>query len=74
MEVKYRLEEVVPRILHDYKHALIKEKLNELLAKLRDPQLMSRPQEYEALMKEYMEFSAIERQIAQLLGDRIILR
>lgn len=74
VEVKYRLEEVVPRILHDFKHAIIKEKLNELLAKLRDPQLMSRPEEYEALMKEYMEFSAIERQIAQLLGDRIILR
>lgn len=74
VEDKDRLDEVVPRMLHDYKHALIKEHLKQLLTQLRNPQLSSDPQRAQELMKQYMQFSQIERAFAKVLGDRVILR
>lgn len=71
---RYRLDEIVPRVLLDYKHSLVKKRLNGILAQLRDPALLSHPEQYEGLMKEYMEISQIERQLAQLLGDRVVLK
>lgn len=70
----YRLGEIVPRLLHDYKHAIIKNYLNQILMQLRDPNLLSNPEEYKTLMRKYMEVSAIERKLAQILGDRVILK
>lgn len=74
LDDKYRLEEVVPRILHDFKHSIVKNKMEEILVQLRDPSIMSNPQFYQKLMKEYMEISSVERQLAQILGDRVILK
>lgn len=74
VEEKYRLDDVVPRLLHDFKHSIIKERLRQLLNELRNPQLQSEPVRYEALMRNYMELSAIERQFAQVLGDRVVLK
>lgn len=71
---KYRLEEVVPRILHDFKHSIIKNKLDDILVQLRNPSIMSSPELYQNLMKEYMEISSVERKLAQILGDRVILK
>lgn len=70
----YRLEEIVPRLLHDYKHSIIKNYLKQILSQLRDPNLLSNPDEYKNLMRKYMEVSAIERKLAQILGDRVILK
>lgn len=74
LDDKYRLEEVVPRILHDFKHSIVKNKMEEILVQLRDTSIMSNPQFYQKLMKEYMEISSVERQLAQILGDRVILK
>lgn len=74
IEEKYRLDELVPRLLHDFKHAIVKERLKGLLMQLRDPRLLSNPEGYEALMREFMELSAVERQFAQVLGDRVVLK
>lgn len=71
---KYRLDDVVPRILHDYKHAIVKEQLKNLLMELRNPQLISDPVRSEQIMRQYMEVSQIERQLAKILGDRVILK
>lgn len=74
VEEKDRLDEVVPRILHDYKHSIIKEHLKQLLLELRNPQLKDHPEKAEQLMKQYMEISQIERAFAKVLGDRVVLK
>lgn len=74
VEEKDRLDEVVPRILHDYKHSIIKEHLKQLLLELRNPQLKDNPEKAEQLMKQYMEISQIERAFAKVLGDRVVLK
>lgn len=74
VEEKYRLDELVPRLLHDLKHSLVKERLKALLVELRDPRTMQDKERAQAVMREFMELSAIERQFAQVLGDRVVLR
>lgn len=74
VEEKYRLDDVVPRLLHDFKHSIIKQRLKDLLLELRNPQLINEPSLYQTLMRNYMELSAIERQFAQVLGDRVVLK
>lgn len=74
VEEKNRLYEVVPRILHDYKHSIIREHLKHLLQQLHNPQLINEPQKAEQLMREYMEMSQIERAFAKVLGDRVVLK
>lgn len=71
---KYRLDDLVPRILHDYKHSIVKEQLKHLLTELRNPQLMTDPEKAKQLMQQYMEISMIERELAKVLGDRVILK
>lgn len=73
-EDRYRLDEMVPRLLHDYKHSLIKARLKELLKELQSPALQSDMSRAEIVMKEFMELSAIERQFAAVLGDRVVLK
>jgi len=73
-EERYRLNEVVPRLLHDFKHSIVKERLQQLLAQLRDPSIQRHPEEANALLQEYMELTDIERQFAQVLGDRVLLK
>lgn len=73
VEEKYRLDEVVPRLLHDYKHAVVKSRLKQLLAEMRDPATAADKQHAERVMREYMELSSVERSLAQVLGDRVVL-
>lgn len=74
VEERYRLEEVVPRLVHDFKHAVIKERLKDLLRELGRPEVMSQPERYNAVMKEYMALCHVERMFAQVLGDRVVLK
>lgn len=74
VEDKYRLDELVPRLLHDFKHSLIKERLKDLLLRLRSPEIRQHPEQAGQLMHDFMELSAVERQFAQVLGDRVVLR
>lgn len=74
VEDKYHLEEIVPRLIHDYKHSLLKERLKKILNELKDPQLQQDSEKYQKVMRSYMELSAIDRQFAQILGDRVILK
>ena len=69
---QYRLDDLVPRILHDYKHSIVKEQLKHLLTELRNPQID--PDKAKQLMQQYMEISMIERELAKVLGDRVILK
>ena len=74
VEERYRLEEVVPRLVHDFKHAVIKGRLKELLRELARPEVMSNPEKYNEVLKEYMALCHVERMFAQVLGDRVVLK
>ncbi len=74
VEERYRLEEVVPRLVHDFKHAVIKVRLKELLRELARPEVMSNPEKYNEVLKEYMALCHVERMFAQVLGDRVVLK
>ncbi len=71
---RYRLDEVVPRLLHDYKYSLICRQKEDLLRQLADPQLSQQPEKARALMEQYMQLIHIERQFALLLGDRVVVK
>ena len=70
---KYRLEEMMPRLLNDFKHSIVKQQVAELLRKMQDPGLMDDPTKAKEIMSRYMELCAIERQFAQILGDRVVM-
>ena len=74
VEERYRLEEVVPRLVHDFKHAVIEVRLKELLRELARPEVMSNPEKYNEVLKEYMALCHVERMFAQVLGDRVVLK
>ncbi len=73
IEERYRLDEIVPRLLHDFKHAVVKSRLKQLLADMRDPAVAADRARSEQMMREYMELSAVDRSLAQVLGDRVVM-
>ena len=74
MEEQYRLEEIVPRLLHDFKHAVVKVRLKEKLRELQQPEVAQNSERYTQILKECMELTQIERLFATVLGDRVILK
>ncbi len=68
-----RLDEIVPHVLHDYKHAILKEQLKSILQELKNPIFQNDTARQETLMRQYMELSEMERQFAKVLGDRVVL-
>ena len=74
VEDKYRLDELVPRILHDYKHTLVKKQLKAILQEMRDPQVANNPERIQELMRRYMDLSKLEQAFAKILGDRVVLK
>ena len=67
-----RLHELVPRLIHDFKHSIVKERMEQLLAQLKNPDIMQHPEHCMEIMKEYKELVEIEKQFAQILGERVI--
>ena len=74
VEEQYRLEEIVPRLLHDFKHAVVKVRLKEKLRELQQPEVAQNPERYTQILKECMELTQIERLFATVLGDRVVLK
>ena len=67
-----RLHELVPRLLHDFKHSIIKNQMEQLLSQLKRPEVMQSPEKCLEVMSQYKELSEIEKQFAQILGERVI--
>ncbi len=67
-----RLAELVPRLVSDYKYAVVKGRMKQLLAALSDPDIAKDASRSLALMNEYKQISQVERIYARLLGDRVI--
>lgn len=69
---EYRLQEIVPRTVNDYKHALIALEKESLLAQLRDPEVLADESRLKAVMQRLQDINALEVQFAKILGDRVI--
>ena len=67
-----RLTELVPTLISDFKLAIVDEELKQILLKLRQPDILSRKEEYMEIMKHYKEMKDIERTLARERGDRVI--
>ena len=67
-----RLHELVPRLLHDFKHSIIKGQMENLLKQLKQPEIMQSAEKCMEIMSQYKELSEIEKQFAQILGERVI--
>lgn len=67
-----RLDELVPRLIHDFKNSYIKAELKSLLRQLAQPEIVADAAKSDEIMRRYMQLSAVERQFAQVLGDRVL--
>ena len=67
-----RLGELVPRLLHDFKNSIVRAEMKRVLAELSNPEVQGDAEKCTELMKQYKDLSEIERQFAQVLGDRVL--
>lgn len=67
-----RLDEIIPRLLHDYKHAVVKTRMQQLLSDLQKAETQADASLSRDIMSRYAALAAIERQLATVLGDRVI--
>lgn len=67
-----RLYETVPHILTDLKYAIITQQMKDILQKLQQPEITKNEELSTDLMKQYMQLKNIERQMAQILGERVL--
>ena len=67
-----RLHEVVPRLLIDYKMAIVEMELKETMSQLRQPAIMGDPTLCMETMARYKQLMGTRQMMAKILGDRVI--
>ncbi len=67
-----RLAELIPHLISDLKLAIVDNELKQILAQLRNPDILTDKDRYMDIMKHYKEMKEIERTLAQARGDRVI--
>lgn len=67
-----RLDELIPRLLHDYKYHLIKGRLKAILSQLSQPDVREDENRIREIMEEYKTLSDVERHLARALGERVL--
>ena len=69
-----RLVDIVPRVINDYKHAILGVQKEEVLLALRQPELQQQPDKMNELLRQLIEINELEKQFAKVLGDRVLVR
>lgn len=69
-----RLVDIVPRVINDYKHAILGVQKEKVLLALRQPELQEQPDRMNELLKQLIEINELEKQFAKVLGDRVLVR
>ena len=69
-----RLVDIVPRVINDYKHAILGVQKEEVLLSLRQPELQQQPDKMNELLRQLIEINELEKQFAKVLGDRVLVR
>lgn len=67
-----RLEEYIPRLLHDFKNSYVKAEMKAMLRELSRPEVQADEAHCREIMRKYMDLCEIERHFAQVLGDRVL--
>lgn len=68
-----RLDELVPRLLHDFKHSALRQLMKQVLTQLQDPEILKDTAKAKDLMEQYKQLSETEKQFALVLGQRVVL-
>lgn len=69
-----RLVEIVPRLLNDYKHALLLVEKESVVLQLRSPAVSADPERTGQLLARLVEINEAELVFAKVLGDRVMVR
>lgn len=69
-----RLDELVPRLMHDFKGAIVRKEIGELLYQLKQPNVVSDSEKCMEIMQKYKELTIVEQQLSRMCGDRVIHR
>jgi DNA primase len=69
-----RLFEVVQRLVHDYKHVLLKLQIADVMQQLKDPAIIADPNKFMEVMKCYKELLELQQEFAKFLGNRVVLK
>ncbi len=69
-----RLVELIPHLLNEYKFHIVEMRLKELLAELRNPEVIQSPERSRAIMEEHVHFSKLKKALSSMIGMRIITR
>jgi len=67
-----RLVELLPHLMTDYKLAIVEESLRNIFLEMRDPAVMADKERSVALMKQYQEMKAVQKELGRKCGDRVI--
>ena len=67
-----RLNDLIPHLLIDYKMSIVEIELQETLNQLRQPAIMNDPTRCMETMAHYKSLMELKKQMAKMLGDRVI--
>lgn len=67
-----RLVDIVPRVVNDYKNALIRAEKEQLLFKVRQPEVQADAQALAEAMQQLSMLNQIESQLSAQLGGRVL--
>lgn len=69
-----RLFEIVPRVITDYKYAILLLDRESVMLQLRNPEIQNQAEKVDALMEHLMKLNQLEAVFAKHLGDRVLIR
>ncbi len=67
-----RLEELTSRLLLDFKYALVRRQIKEVMIRMRSPEVAENPSAARELILRFQSLSEVERLLAKALGDRVL--
>ena len=67
-----RLLNLVPRLVYDFKFAILNEELREVMRKLQNPEIVKDEESCNAVMAKYKQIKDILQLLAKELGDRVV--
>ncbi len=68
-----RLAELVPRLMIDFKEAIVAEEIKQVLRLLQDPATAKDPKESNSIMVRYKDLMEIQSLMAKRQGDRVVI-
>lgn len=67
-----RLHELIPRLMINFKFAIVSEELKHMIFALQDPDIINDEDQCNSIMKRYNELREVKSIMAKHLGDRVV--